>query len=258
VNPLKAKVTERKECGRAVRLGLECADARTVAPGQFAHVLCDGGSERILRRPFSIFSQIGSRIDLLVRPVGGGSLWLAGRRPGDVLDLMLPLGKGFSEARGRCLLVAGGTGIAPLHLLARRAVEMEQPVELLWGLDCEDDYGELPLDLQEGLPLVLATCDGSAGFHGTAVDLLEMKLQSEKWDSVYACGPTGLLKKVAALLDAGMDCQMSMEERMACGIGACLGCAVPAAAPAGSYLHACSEGPVFDRREIDWGRYDQE
>ncbi len=250
----EGKITEVRRYGQGTLLSLS-TDLSRVEPGQFAHVLCGTDSGRILRRPFSIMDFTKDTLSLLVKAVGQGTDWLVGRQAGEILDVLAPLGRGFDrDICSRPLLVAGGTGLAPLNFLARSLrAERDYSPKLLWGLNCGEDFGTLPGSLGHEIDLVIATCDGSAGMAGTAVDLLRRELARGDNDGVFACGPEPMLAAMRPLLEQhGLPCQVSVEQRMACGIGACYGCAVRKRGPEESYLRACLDGPVFDYADLDW------
>lgn len=227
------------------------------APGQFVMIRVRPGLDPLLRRPFSLCGVRGDLCLVLYRVVGRGTGLMAGTRPGARLDVLGPLGRGFRlPARGEALvLVGGGMGVAPLLFLAGRAEG--RPLRLLTGFATGAD--RVPLERVGGpLPdLRLATDDGSAGHAGPVTDLLEACLGEDAFGggsplSVCACGPRPMLKKVAALTRARrVSCQVSLEAAMACGLGACQGCAVRAA-DGRSYRHVCRDGPVFSAEDIDW------
>lgn len=251
-------LAERRDYGCASELVFEVPGDFKPQPGQFVHVGCgDGG--RILRRPYSVFDRDEGTASILVREVGTGSSWLRGRQPGDHLDILGPLGRGFDLlVQGEKMLVAGGAGIAPIHFLAKRLREKGDNCLVVWGMGNAAEYGVLPEILQERMELKLACVDGSAGTAGTAVDLV-MRLAPGLATLIYACGPREMLLSLVAEMEQAEQealarLQVSVEERMACGVGVCRGCAVPAAEPPGSYLAACSDGPVFRGDELDWTR----
>ena len=241
--------------GRVLRVAADRVEAE---PGQFAHLLCGEDSRRTLRRPFSIMDSSEGSLALLVKVVGEGTAWVAERREGESLDMLAPLGKGFNlEMCERPLLVAGGTGLAPLYFLARRLREKRgcNP-RILWGLNCGEDFGKMPAWLDGKVEMSIATCDGSAGMQGTALDLLERGLSTGEYDGVYACGPEAMLAALGPLLQTyAVPCQVSVEQRMACGIGACFGCAVRTSGEETSYMRACADGPVFDYGELAWNNH---
>lgn len=251
----EGEVLEVREYGQG-RLFRVAVDSLSAQPGQFAHLLCGEDSPRTLRRPFSIMDCSDGSLGLLVKVVGEGTAWLAGRRVGDRLDMLAPLGRGFNlELYERPLLVAGGTGLAPLHFLAKRleAAKGHSP-RLLWGLSCGEDFGAMPAWLERDIDLSIATCDGSAGMEGTVIDLLGSELARADYDGVFACGPEAMLDALGPLIRKhALPCQVSVEQRMACGIGVCFGCAVKKSGEEQSYLRVCLEGPVFDYSDLAWG-----
>jgi dihydroorotate dehydrogenase electron transfer subunit len=252
-----AEITAKRVFGCLVELELESKTSLEAEPGQFIHIRCEREG-LILRRPYSLAGARGNTVSILVREVGAGSSWLCAAEQGQKLDIMGPLGKGFTIEDGdRHGLIAGGTGIAPLRflagLLAKRGVE----ATLFWGLDSEKEYHGLADELAKEYDLRLATMDGSAGSAGNVVDLLRDR-GMDRFERIYACGPRGMLAAIAENITSATfaEVQVCMEERMACGVGACRGCVVPAASPPGSYLTACKDGPVFRGRELDWSRID--
>jgi len=239
-------------------LALECPEiAAGAAPGQFVNVRVAAGYDPLLRRPFSVLrADPGLRqVWVLVKVVGRGTQMLAEREPGAKLELMGPLGKGWPEPapEGDLVLVAGGVGVAPLIFWAERLQEAyrQSSVISLLGAATEGDlvcWLELAARSDE---FYVATEDGSAGEPGLVTDLLEAHLAQRPVAAVYACGPTPMLASVARLAqEVEVPCYVAMEQRMACGVGACLGCVVPAAG--GGYVRVCTEGPVFPAEAIDW------
>ncbi|MBX6377244.1 MAG: dihydroorotate dehydrogenase electron transfer subunit [Clostridia bacterium] len=238
-------------------------------PGQFLHVLC--GSV-FLRRPFSIYrvSPDGAAVSVLFRVVGRGTAWLAERRPGDVLDVIGPLGRPFplpvpaGEAPGTgpaapaaggatLLLVGGGVGVPPLAFLAARARAAGHRVRAAVGARTAETLLGVEALEAVGAAVAVATDDGSAGRRGTVVELAEDLLRDGLTPTVlYACGPMPMLRAVRGLaLAAGLPAYLCLEEIMACGVGACLGCPVASASPSGPrYLRVCADGPVFEAREV--------
>ena len=250
-----APVVASRTFGCASELVVEVPPSFHAEPGQFVQVLC-GGPGNLLRRPYSLFAADRGTASLLVREVGAGSAWLRSRRAGEELDLLGPLGRGFAlEGAGSRLLVAGGMGIVPLRFLASRIRERGEEAALYWGMESREEYGDLPGLLQGEFNLHLATMDGSAGRRGSVLDLFRAAYGGEH-AAVYACGPRAMLAGLAATMGGAGDAalQVCMEERMACGVGACRGCAVPARDPEGGYLTVCRDGPVFHAAELDWGR----
>ena len=227
----------------AISLTLEAGDmVRTAfrAPGQFVHIKC--GHSRLLRRPISVCSCQAGEGDAPDR--------LAGRREGQSLDVMGLLGNGFPMKReGRYLLVGGGIGVPPMLGCAQYAPGRCTAILGFRSGDrvmLEEQFRSVCSQVQ------VATDDGSYGFHGYVDALVRRELEGDRgYDAVLACGPRPMLRNVArAAEDFGVRCLVSMEERMGCGVGACLVCACDMAD--GSRKHVCKDGPVFEAREVDW------
>lgn len=220
-------------------------------PGQFAMLAAaerwgGGRDERpYLPRAFSIARHGGGESHFLLEDVGPGTRRLAELRPGDQLWVLGPLGSGFEPPPDgrRALLVGGGVGIAPLAIL-QDALTPEATV--LVGFR---DGARAP-----GAALLrnarVASDDGSAGHHGAVTDLLLAELEDDPRAVVYACGPAGMLEAVRAMCATlGVPAQLALEAGMACGFGACFGCAVPRRG--GGYLRVCVDGPVIDADELE-------
>lgn len=224
------------------------AIASQARPGQFCMVHC--GEGYFLRRPISVH-QVSQGLALLVRVVGYGTAWLAQRQPGEEIDIIGPLGNGFSvlpDARN-LLLVAGGIGIAPLAFLAQMALfrQSRNSVTLLLGARTKEEVYPLGL-LSLGLNVVVATEDGSQGREGLATDFLgELASQA---DQVFACGPIDMYKAMSKVLGS-KPTQVSLEVRMGCGIGACYACTIPTLK---GPRQVCRDGPVFDLSDILWDK----
>ncbi|OGC34681.1 hypothetical protein A2311_05565 [candidate division WOR-1 bacterium RIFOXYB2_FULL_48_7] len=218
-------------------------------PGQFVQVKCSDTLDPLLRRPISLhqISPEHKTFALLYEVVGKGTNELTKLFVGENLDLFGPLGTGFQldSQRNKHLLVGGGMGSAPLLALAER---LTGQVSILLGAKtaanilAEADYNKL------GHNVAVITDDGSKGKKGLVSDLLLERISQDS--VVYACGPKSMLRAVAEICwQKKVDCQISMEERMACGIGACKGCAVKTK---GGYKMACKDGPVFKGEDIIW------
>lgn len=226
--------------------------AARVAAGQFVHVRVAQDSELLLRRPFSVHRAAGDRIEILYQVLGAGTLRLAEKVPGDVMDLVGPLGRGWDMPDGisRALLVGGGLGVAPLGMLVERLAEKGVAVTVALGAPTAERI--LARDLFERVArrVVTTTDDGSVGERGFVTMAVERLLAEERFDLVYACGPEVMQQRVAALgIAAGVRCQVSLERLMACGIGACLSCVVTTL---DGLRRACVDGPVFDAEEVVW------
>ena len=221
------------------------------APGQFLHIKC--GHSHLLRRPISICNWSAQRdlIRVVFEVRGEGTAWLARRKVGDSLDVLGPLGNGFSiRPEGNYLLVGGGIGVPPL---LGCAVQGSRNCTAVLGFRSARNAMLLE-EFGQACPggVRLATDDGSLGYHGFADGLVRQELEKgNAFTAVLACGPKPMLKSVAAVCaQAGVPCQVSMEERMGCGVGACLVCACQMAD--GAMKHVCKDGPVFPAEEVDW------
>ncbi len=231
--------------------------AERAQPGQFLHLKCGReGYDPLLRRPLSIFSIDVSRgtLGLLFRIRGRGTELLASRKPGEKLEVLGPAGRGFKlkDQDKRLLVVAGGMGVAPLASLAQLAITEGRQVTMLLGAVNSEELVALNFLSSLGIKPRLATDDGSRGFKGQVTSLAERLLKVEDFDHAYACGPRPMLRTLAQLAqDRGLVLQISLEERMGCGVGACLTCAC--AVHDGReriYQRVCSEGPVFSADEV--------
>ncbi|MFQ5585800.1 MAG: dihydroorotate dehydrogenase electron transfer subunit [Thermodesulfobacteriota bacterium] len=260
------------------RMGLLWEAPCHVEPGQFVMVRVSEGLDPFLCRPFGIYRLVsptsgGKEVDgfeILYKVVGKGTHLMSGLRKGEGVDIFGPLGRGFPPFKGdgKLIMVAGGVGIVPFYLLAERLMVEGQKGQLLFGGRCRDD---LPgLDDFEGLGLAIevSTDDGTVGAKGVVTLLLEKSLSDAA--AVYACGPKGMLKGAARIAgERGLPCFVSLDRRMACGMGACLGCAVRVNGGesatgrkdmeseaqihrAPPYMMVCKDGPVFDAQELAW------
>jgi dihydroorotate dehydrogenase electron transfer subunit len=260
-----AEVTaNRPEGGTNHRLVLEVAGWPGAAPGQFVMLSpgARGDAERfdpLLPRPMAVYRATASGADrsaleILYKATGRGTRLLAGARAGERVRVVGPLGASFSlpEPGERALLVGGGTGIASLYELAARARERVPVVVLLGARSAADLMGRADFE-SLGVELRVASEDGSAGRRGLVTELLEAALgePGAGRDLVYACGPTAMMRRAAELAAArGRRCIVSLENRMACGFGVCLGCAVPRAQ--GGFALVCRDGPVLDAASVSW------
>jgi dihydroorotate dehydrogenase electron transfer subunit len=227
-------------------------------PGHFVQLKAADGWEPLWRRPFSIHGVSKDRqsIHLLYRVVGRGTNRMAALKSGDKVDLLGPLGNPFKleGSFDTAVIVAGGLGIAPVHFLVDRLALTGKTTVLLWGARQSGDLFDLDALKSKGLDLRTATEDGSAGFRGLATDLLKNFLQSNprmKNSMGFTCGPAPMIRSVQqTAAKTGFAWQVSLEEKMACGAGACQGCVVRMRS--GEYRTVCSDGPVFDLMELDF------
>ncbi|MDQ3693646.1 MAG: dihydroorotate dehydrogenase electron transfer subunit [Chloroflexota bacterium] len=230
---------------------------RQLRSGRFFEILCrlDRFYDPLLRRPYSVFTADpgAGTLTFLVRPFGRGSVWLAARAVGDEVDVLGPLGNTYEIApRARNLLmVAGGVGVAPLVMLTEEAVAKGLQVTFLMG--SEDAAGLLaPAHLPELVEYAVATENGTRGHEGFITDLVP---EYVAWaDQIFACGPEPMYRSLRTTLSAAGSLprhpiQISMEQSMACGIGACLGCVVETKRGMSA---SCVEGPVYSLEEVVW------
>lgn len=220
------------------------------SPGQFVHIDCGDGVNTFLRRPISICDALDGKVRLLFEVKGSGTAALAQKKTGDILDMIGPVGNSFtiSDRFKRPMVIGGGIGIFPLYFLAKRL----QNAEVFLGFRSkervvmENDFRRIAKDLY------ISTDDGSYGYHGYAIELLEQKLKNGEGDIVYACGPIPMLRAAKNLAEHyGVKCQLSLEQRMGCGIGACLVCVCETVSKgANRYKRVCKNGPVFWSDEV--------
>ncbi len=228
--------------------------AKNSLPGQFVNIKVNNGFEPLLRRPISIHRVKGAKVKLFYEVVGAGTQVLSERKPGELLDIIGPLGNGFDyrglarAEKGKNILIAGGMGVAPLVFLAEK-IKSSKPLVLVGAktkkqILCAQEFETL------GCRLELATDDGSAGFKGRATDLLKIVLTQTRIAKLFSCGPLAMLKAVSEIArENKVAAQLSLEEHMACGIGACLGCVV---STKNGYKRVCKDGPVFSSQELTW------
>ena len=223
------------------------------ASGQFYMLQPAEGYDPLLKRAFSLFRRTAEGLQILYRIKGRGTSLLRSLKAGDVVDMLGPLGNGYPlPSKGEVpLIIAGGIGIASVFSLAESlsgnafvfyGAKMED--ELLMADELQEIYGNL----------YVCTDDGSCGRRGTVMEVLDEFMESTPVKTgrpvIYACGPRPLLKKIAAFSTArSVKAYVSLEEHMACGIGACLGCVVRTKE---GYKRVCKEGPVFEAGEIEW------
>lgn len=219
--------------------------------GQFVHVRCGDLS---LRRPISIcsFDRETSILRLTYIVKGEGTKWLSRRKQGDIVDILGPLGNGFSlnQEYKNVILVGGGIGVPPMFSLSRFYGERARAIYGFRNKELIILDGETK---ENGSKLFITTDDGSFGRKGFVTDELREQIKLQKPDMIYACGPSVMLRGISAIaIENGIPCQVSMEERMACGVGACLGCATRIKNDDGveTYKHVCKDGPVFDAKEV--------
>ena len=232
----------------AVSLWLEAGElAESAAVGQFVNIKC--GEGLLLRRPISICRVEGTQLNVVFEVRGEGTAWLAARQPGDTLDVLGPLGHGFTYPEGKVLVVGGGIGVPPMLQTARKA---PHGAIACLGFRNADKAMLIPEFEQCCEQVYISSDDGTLGVHSYVAGIVDTALtEHPEISTVLACGPKIMLKTVyAAAQKHNVPCQVSMEERMGCGIGACLVCACKSAD--GAYKHVCKDGPVFAAEEVCW------
>ncbi len=227
--------------------------AAAATPGQFVMFRCGQGYDPFLRRPLSIhqLDQETGIVSFLYRVKGKGTEWLSRRSAGDQVSFLGPLGKGFShpQSAGEGLVVGAGLGVAPLLFLVSKLAECGWKLTILMGganksgilrQDAFMEYGQVKI----------ATEDGTMGMQGTVLDLLAEELgNKQSYDRIFSCGPLAVLKGVQQMSkERKIPAELSLEEWMACGVGACMGCVCSGAD--GSFFRVCHEGPVFEAKEV--------
>ena len=223
--------------------------AEAAQPGQFVHVK-KPDSVNFLRRPFSIADadRENGTITLIYRIVGKGTAEYAAMKVGEAFSILGPIGNGFALKDGRPLLIGGGVGIAPLIYLSRQLKD-KKPILLIGGKNKDEVFWEKYLQ-EFADKIYITTDDGSVGFKGFTVQLLPQILAENNIEHIYTCGPNIMMEGVAKLAHKhDIDCQVSLEKSMACGIGVCLGCTFEDKLT-GKRRKVCTEGPVFASKEV--------
>jgi dihydroorotate dehydrogenase electron transfer subunit len=242
---------EHSVAGRQKFLGtwliqLKCPEIASEArPGQFVMVNC--GEECLLRRPFSLHqvNEDGIALFYAVLVDGKGTRWLSQRKAGESVDIIGPLGNGFSiaPASNNLLLVAGGNGIAPLYFLTQDALKKKHSLTLLYGT-----VDKKRLSIPPQIKVVSATEDGSVGQRGMITEILPDYISQA--DQLFACGPLPMYQSMARMPQLkNKPVQVSLEVRMGCGLGVCYGCTIKTKS---DLKQVCRDGPVFDLNDILW------
>lgn len=244
------KVIHNREIARGIfDMSFACPGMAELArPGQFVHIACGEGN--LLRRPISIADILPGALRVIYEVKGEGTRYLSQLKEGDPVDVLGPLGRGFdlSRASGNAILIGGGIGVFPLlpvaKLLGKRAY-VALGFRSASAAVLTEEFSAVSAGVH------IATDDGSMGYHGFVTDMAEM-LSGVSPTILYACGPKPMLKNVKLLAEKfGVPAEISMEERMGCGIGACLVCACKTRKNGEEgFSHVCKDGPVFDASEV--------
>ena len=235
-------------------------------PGQFVMIRIAGLHDPFLSRPISIYSFLRGKshctLELLYRVVGKGTQILAGLIKGSQVEISGPLGGSYAidENKKNIVLIAGGIGVAPLSLLAQflcqTACHEADAMTFYLGAQSADAVVGLDHLRQYCYNIIVCTDDGTLGKKSlvTAAFQKDIKKYAPDQTAIYACGPKPMLRSLSTILDRQYFCQVSLEERMACGVGACMGCVVAVADEKGEkvYKRVCADGPVFDLQKVIW------
>ena len=224
-----------------------------IKPGQFVNIEVSNSSEIFLRRPFSVFEvdYDNNILSVIIKILGRGSKRLTESKPGDTLSLVYPLGRHFTypEPGDRILAIGGGSGLAPMLFLARESGLHAGNVDILIGARSESDHVNMDSYSKYGR-MHYTSEDGSRGTKGFVIHHPVFAENLQMYDKVYACGPDGMMKAVAReAKKAGVFCEVSLENLMACGFGVCLCCIEPTVR---GNICVCTEGPVFNINELKW------
>jgi dihydroorotate dehydrogenase electron transfer subunit len=231
---------------------------REARPGQFVMVKVADGTFPLLRRPLSIHDAGAGGIELFFKVAGQGTEILSRKKPGDPLDIIGPLGKGFTISEKmtgkRAFCVGGGRGIAPIYFLARELGARGVKTTVFYGGRRIVDIPLRDKFEKAGIELHCSTDDGSFGFGGLVTELVGRELEHAKPDILCACGPDAMMKALASLAAKhGVPSEFSLESVMGCGIGACWGCVHRIKNESGDgWTKICEEGPVFPGERILW------
>ena len=258
---IKAKLLKKEELVTGIFKFSVQADEiiKTAKPGNFIEIRVNDDIEPFLRRPISIHNMDRDNgiLEFIFQEKGKGTKILSSRREGELIDIVGPLGFGtFKYSNYQNLaIIGGGIGVFPLYELAKCAQSENKNINTYLGFRnkdlvvLEDDFRNVSNNL------TITTDDGSYAQKGFAIDFLKKDIEEGKIDSIYACGPLPMLRAVKNLaLEKNIPCQISLEEKMACGLGVCLGCAVQTAASSKEtpeYWHVCKAGPVFQAKDVE-------
>jgi len=222
-------------------------------PGQFVNIEIPDQSDVFLRRPFSVFEidNLNNTVSLIIKVLGKGSKKLSEINVGDELNLVFPLGNGFTQpdANDLILLIGGGSGLAPMLFLAKNSGIPKSKVHVIIGARSKDEHIFLDEYSRYG-EFFFTTEDGSFGEKGYVTHHTLFLDSLKEYSKIYACGPLGMMKAIAAQAkNHNVFCEVSLENLMACGFGVCLCCIEPTIK--GNQC-VCTEGPVFNVKELKW------
>ncbi len=239
-------VTDNQRIANSIyRMTLTGNTSAIVRPGQFVNIKLDG---LYLRRPISVCNKRGDELTLVYKTVGVGTEQLSRTLPGTKLDLLTGLGNGYDVTRsGRSpLLVGGGVGVPPLYMLCRKLIEEGKSVTIVCGFNTAADVFYENEFRALGANVYIATADGSHGAKGFVTDIIQTLVG---YSYFYSCGPIAMFKAMEKVMKTSG--QYSLEERMGCGFGACMGCSCETMR---GNKRICRDGPVFNREELIWDK----
>jgi dihydroorotate dehydrogenase electron transfer subunit len=221
--------------------------ANDIQPGQFINISCNGQNNTYLRRPISIFdvNKEDRIISLLYKVVGKGTSYFTQLKPNENINVIGPLGNSFNTDYKRPLIIGGGIGVAPLKYLIRSFNSKNVVPDVVLGFSTNDQLEIVKLFKDVECNIHISTDEISEYFCGNSCQLASIILEKNNFDSIYACGPKIMLMN---LPKTNLPTFLSLEEYMACGVGACLGCAVKNSQ--GGYSHVCKDGPIFEAKEV--------
>ncbi|WP_428897917.1 dihydroorotate dehydrogenase electron transfer subunit [Parelusimicrobium proximum] len=255
---IKAKILKKKQYSDTIFEFVLHAPyiAETAAAGQFVEVAVKGAGAPLLRRPFGIkdADAKAGTISILFKAVGRGTEILGAKQEGCELNVLGPLGKGFKiEKDKNHILVAGGLGVPPIFFLAKKIAEAGEKVYTFIGARTKSEIAAADDFLALGCELGITTDDGSMGEKCLVSVPMERKLKDLKDPVIYACGPHKMLESLAHIAESvKVPLQVSLEEKMACGLGVCRGCPVQVKNADTKYKMVCQDGPVFNAEDIVW------
>ncbi len=237
-------ITENAQIAKSTwRMAITGDTANITRPGQFVQLQVPGF---YLRRPISVCDFDQNSLTLIYKVIGHGTEAMTRMKPGDEADLLTGLGNGYTVKHCKPLLIGGGCGVPPLYKLCKVLIAQGMTPQVVLGFNSEDEVFLEDEFKTLGAAVTVTTVDGSCGEQGFATQAAEPLA----FDYVYACGPDAMLKAVYTLCQAhGVSAQFSLEERMACGFGACMGCTIHTNSGA---KRVCADGPIFEKEELPW------
>lgn len=258
---LLAKLVKKEQLKSDIyKFSVEAPDiVKDAKQGNFIEIRVSDNVEPFLRRPISIYNldKENGILEFIFQVKGKGTEILSQKSEGDLIDVIGPLGYGTFkyEDYQNIAVIGGGIGVFPLYELSKNAKKDGKNVNIYLGFR-NKDFVVLEEEFKAvSDKLVLTTDDGTYAEKGFAIDFLKQDVEDGKIDCIYACGPLPMLKAVRTYaIEKNIPCQISLEERMGCGLGVCLGCAVKTASSpkdAPEYVHVCKSGPVFEAKEVE-------